>query len=356
MLNDVPCRLKQFLICPDKRRFSDVFDDALVYATGYLLYLRHKGYRLPLDSYSEESATGDLALDVLGSLFQSKPARPFHIIFDYYRSLDLREFEGENPQKLWDLFEKLLKGHIHQELSRLKKHLNPQAEILKRRFKDIMKEDAYAGVVHGYTEFVHLKATQPDFTLPVIPYEQLCVLVEEAFAGSTSRAGWCRTVLELLAAKSGYCGAVSRTDLLRVVVSVNAAFLEIPEFAPRSLPDAREGAIRNAISEIRRESLASVAQNVIAPFVQKKRIPAHDAERYLAACERYLDDFGHDGDTDAIPGYFREVMPEEYFDSYLKEFKYVFETVLQRAREDFASRLKNSPTVRQFGDYWNTVD
>jgi len=356
MLNDAPLRLKQFLVCPDRISFSAALDDALLFVRGYLLYLQQKGHRLPLDSYSRESAVDDLALDVLGSLFQSKPVRPFHVIFDYYRSFDLEEFDGEDEQKLWDLFEKLLRGHIHQELSRLKKNYGSQAEILKRRFKDILKDEAYAGVMHGYTEFVHLKSTAPDFALPIIPFEKLSIIVEDAFTRSSNRAGWCRFVFELLGGEAKYCSAIPRSDFLRAVVSVNAAFLEIPEFAPRSLPGARDGAIRNAVSEIQRQSLAYVAEDVIAPFVKKNRIKARDAERYLAACERYLEDFGHDGDTDAIPGYFREVMPQEYCDRYLDDFKYIFETVLQRAREDFSARLRNIPTVAGFGDYWNFVD
>lgn len=353
MKDKAALRLKKFLISPDQKRFSDIFDSAFLLNKGYLIYLRQKGYRLPLDMYSQETAVDDLSLDILGSLFRSGPKGPFHIIFDFYHSCNVAVFESADPVRLWGLFEKLLKGFTHQELSRIKKQSDPQIEILKRRFKDILKDDIYVGKVRGYAEYIHLSDREPNFDRTIIPYGELRSIAEQAFAHSTNRKQWCRKVFEMLGENPEYCGAVPRCELLQAVISVNASFLEIPEFSPRSLPDPEKSAIREAVADAKEETLQHIEEKVIQPFVVKKRIAAADAHLYVKACGRYLDDFGHDGESDAIPAYFREVMPAAYADKYLIDFKYVFETVLKGAREEFIVRMKKNPIIRQSGDYWD---
>ncbi|MEW6411081.1 MAG: hypothetical protein AB1483_01260 [Candidatus Zixiibacteriota bacterium] len=298
----------------------------------------------------------DLAVDILGSLFQTKPQRPFSVIFEFYQSSGVRDFEQCEPERLWMLFESLLKGFAHQEISRLKKQANPQVETLKRRFKDILREDHYVTFMRGYEEFIHLKAGKPDFSKPTIPYEELRIIAEEAFAGSNSRTDWCRKIFERLAQAPAYCAAIGRTDLLKAVVAVNVAFLQLPQFGPMAVPGPQTSAIRDAVSAIKLETMKYIDDQVIRPFVTKTRIRGEDSGLFLAACGRYLDDFGHDGDPAVIPDYFREVMPPQYVERYLEDFKYVFETVIDRTKEDFSSRLRKNPIIRQFGVYWNVVE
>jgi hypothetical protein len=250
----------------------------------------------------------------------------------------------------------LLRGHIRQQLSRLKAQQAPQIDHLKRRFKEILIAPRF-GLIQGSGGEECLFLTQHshdlhrDNKLP-IPYDELLQIVERAYLKSRSRTVWCLNIFELLNQAIEYQNLVKKHELLAAIVSVNAKYIDADGLQPTGLPTAENALLMRDIEEAITQTLAWLGETVLSSFVRKGGINSDEAQRFRVASEQYLSDLAHAGETDSIPQYFREVMPESEHDRYLSDYKYIFETTINNAVDDFKERLKKKTTVLKYRDYF----
>jgi hypothetical protein len=349
--------IRSFLDHPlDRTRFGAFFE--LIYrdTLGTLTYLKRKGYRFPDPTGSAPNRLNDLAIDILGAfLAGSTVGQPYPIVLDYFRRAHEQTRSAEQKSDLHPLLLGLLRGFIRQELSRLLKQDDPQIDNLKRRFKDLLNATEFATISFdgSSSELVflsqHRAALRPD--RPLIPYGELELIARETFAESHTRADWCRAIFDRINAATDFQNLVRKHELLRAVIIVNMEFLEIDAWQPSGLPRPRQALLRKIADQALDETLAWTKESIIAEFLAKKRISSEEADLLYLAAEKYLTDYAFDGQTDAVPAYYREVMPEAYHARYLKDYKYVFETIVSKSVENFVERLKNDSTVAGFGRY-----
>jgi len=358
--------VRAFLISPlNRKTFDSFFKTCYSHTLGYLRYLKAKGFQLPLEHRSDGDPFGDLAIDLLGTFLRSTKDKPFPIVFDYFKKVGISDPDQADPDDIYHHFTLLLRGHIRQQLSRLKAQQDPQIDHLKRRFKEILIAPRFGSMQGSSGEeclflIQHSRnlrggnrsQARPSTSKLPIPYDELLQIVERAYLKSTSRTAWCLNIFELLNETTEYQNLVKKHELLAAIVSVNAKYIDADGLQPTGLPTAENALLMRDIEEAIAQTLVWLGETVLSGFVRKGRINGDEAERFRAASERYLSDLAHTGETDPIPQYFREVMPESEHDRYLSEYKYIFETTINDAVEDFKERLKKKTTVLKYRDYF----
>lgn len=285
----------------------------------------------------------------------SRKDRRYYHVFDYFERKGLLDFSGVSDEDLYFHYIGLLRGFIRQELKRIRDQENPQVHHLKKRFKNILKDEQFChktDAKKGHDKIYLCKyADNLRAENPPIPYDELYQLAERAFFDSNTRVRWCHKIFEQLNASKEYQNLVVRYELMSIVVSINAKHVELYGPRPSKMPSHLNTILQKSIDKARRKAIARLKQEIIPNFVAKGRINQDEAERFARAAELFLIDLGSDGWTDAIPEYFRAFMPEEKRKVYLKNYKYVFETITDKAKEFFLDDLRNDPTIGDFGDY-----
>ena len=71
----------------------------------------------------------------------------------------------------------------------------------------------------------------------------------------------------------------------------------------------------------------------------------------MLAADYYLSDLIYSPGVDLLPVYFREVMPEQEHGDYLKDYKYIFETSMEKVKDNFINRIKISTNL-SFSNYY----
>lgn len=336
--------LHEFLRYPHSRKRQDAFVRMCVRLTiGYLRYLKPKGWTLPLSQQVGGDPIHDLAIDIVGSFLATEHGEPYGKLFNYYRKRGITDFHKPDPTDLWNAFRPLLFHFIRQERSNLLDEEDPQKALLKRAFKDALLTDEYQRRP-GQSGAVFVNAARYDQArreeCPAISFDDLLRIVEDAYHQSTSRRHWCRAIFEALNQISSIQNFLERHTLLHAVVIVNMKHVDAAGLGTASLPGAEHGLRNSAIVRARTETLTWVRKTVLARYVTKGKLTDVQAGRLLRACENYLIDLAHSADTDSIPSYFREVMPDVDREQYDKNFKNIFDTLIARARAGFADRLK----------------
>lgn len=341
--------VRAFLLDPRSRRnFDPFFSLCHSTAIGFLRYCHSRGYQLPLHRADRDAAFSDLAVSLLAELFRSEPERPFAPIFDYFDRHNLADYQATDESELYRHFKVLICGFVKRQLFRLRKVENSQAEILKRRVKDILRSSEYVRLETDYEEPVKVARGESAQNLrensPPLPVDRLREIVEKAYIDSLNRLEWCENIFRALDAEKDYQNAVGLNELLAIMVSVNAEALQ--ELLPRpdepSTPETE--AMRSFLDDMIEQTVDWAEKNVIGDFAGKDRIKAAQARAYRRALENYLLDLCHCGETDSIPQYFREVMPPADRDCYLSRHKYMFERVISESVSYFTSRLKEQTT------------
>lgn len=348
--------IRDFLADPLSRQIFDTFFKLCYgHTQAYLYSLKNLGYDLMLEDRDDRKAIADRAIDILGVFLSSKTDKPFYHIFDYFERKDLTDLSQATDQDLYHHFNILLRGFIRHELRDIRNQGNPQIHYLKRRFKDIFKSEGFCLMAHAKKghEKIYLCEHAEDLRTdkPIIPYDELYKLAEKAYFDSNTRVQWCHKIFELLNTDKEYQNLVVRYELMSIVVSINAKYVDLDGLRPTAMPSARDTAIRNAIDKTRKKTIIWLKKEVIPDFIAKQRIDQDEGERFGKAAELYLIDLGNDGWTDPIPDYFRALMPEEKHKPYLDDYKYVFETIIKKAEEYFKDILRDDPTISGFGDY-----
>jgi hypothetical protein len=341
--DQAPDVIKLFLLNPEPN-FKDFFEVCYRLTLGYLRYLQKRGVKLPTDQWAGQHPLNDLALDVLGTFFRSAAERKYVVIFEYFEGKGQSDFSRADPNELYDLFKTLIFGYIKQELRRICRQADPQIENLKRRFEEILDGPDYKTCSSGGGSEEHIRladsSTSERDNLPTISYEQLLAVVEEAYCSSFSRTEWCRNVFLIVKDMDKVRNCLRKNDLIGAAVATNIRHVEtygIPLYAQTRTDDQMQ---LSSVEDAKRETLAWLSDNVLHRFVEKKRISAGTAEKFMQAADIYLTDKIYSFETDKLPAYFREVMPNGSHDKYLSDYKYCFETAIRQAEENFAERVK----------------
>ncbi len=338
--DEAPDIFKRFLQYPEKY-FRDFFEVCYRLTLGYLHYIQRRGIRLPTDTLAGKQPLNDLALDVLGPFLRSTNQQSFVVIFEYFRNNGIKDFAKADANELYDLFKTLLFGYVKQELRRITHEANPQIENLKRRFSEILEEPNYRA--HSSSdEFICLADESIDLRehLPLISYEQLLVVVEEAYCLSFKRSEWCRRVFERINDLMTVRNCIRKRDLIRAAVVTNSRFAEAHSVPVYSHTKTDNQLQLTALMEVKHQTLDWLSANILDRFVRKKQLSAETAEKFKSAADMYLTDFTYSSETDKLPEYFRKVMSPDEHQRYLKEFKYCFETALNEAKDEFVKRVK----------------
>lgn len=341
--------IRRFLQNPlDRSCFRSFFDLCHSMTVGLLKYYRSRGIAVPIEQADHDKALSDLAITMLGEFMQSHPQRPFELIFDYFDRHEMSCVDDVPVEQILDQFRILLSGFVKKRLFRWRKTENPQAEILKRRIKDILQPPEYERYTdeNGNRWMVALATGKSNShgDGPIIPFDQLLILVQEAYLHSHTRTAWCHAVFAALERESAYRHALILSDLLLAMVEVNARELE--EVAPcPSRPLSPEiGAVLQSVDRIIDATLIRMRQSPIASFYASGRITETEGEGLIAATRLYLMDLGYGGSTDSLPQYFRETMPVDEHERYIKRYKYVFESIVAAAVADFREQLARKMT------------
>lgn len=350
--------ISRFLRKPlDRNRFNDFYSFAFNVSVGYLNYLKNQGFVLPEESGNREDQIHDLAIDALGALLRCDGDRPFHVIFNYVTQRGIDEYESTEPELLYDAVVALLKGNIRQELTKIRKQTDPQVENLKRRFKDILRTSPFGfgdaggtgqtGSVYSmkYRDYLRTEKER-------ISRDKLAEVAREAFKSSNSRQSWCEAIFDLLNEMPRYRNMISRSDLLAVVVSVNREWMESDLKIPVSTVETPiVASVKASLNELVLTILDWAESTIAARFVDSGKLCKKDLPGVMAAVAAYLKDLCEQGETDPLPVYFRENMPPDTHAKYLEEYKYVFETVIDKAVKQLRDSASNEATRLGFGDY-----
>lgn len=332
--------------------FDPFFQVCYRHAIGYLRYLKSRGYRLPLDHRTDKDPLTDLAIDVLGTFLQSKKGKPFFLIFDFFTRRKIRISAEADKEMLLDHLLILLRGHISQEIFGIRSEQFPQVENLKRRFRETTKPPLFTREPGKDGNDLVSLASESDKLRqdkPLIPLHQLLDLVHRAAMKTVSRSDWCLQIFESLKEMPEFKNCLQMSDLLAAVVRVNSELVEIEGMGGVTAPLPVH--VENEIALTRQRAVEYVQQNLANKLIFKKRLTPEESERLVLACDRYLADLGASGNADKLPEYFRESMPPETHDRYLKEYKYLFESIVESALGYFRSELRKNPIIRAHGHY-----
>jgi hypothetical protein len=334
-----------FLADPqDRVKFDAFFQFCYHRVLGYLYFLQAKGYQLSVDSSASGSPLHGLTIDILGSLLRRKKGQPFYLVFDYFHQNGITDFQNADSDELYEKFKALLFRFIRQELSKLKNETDPQIANLKRRINEILKRDNYIVLPSNPSgiERVMLsnKKNQNLTESPIIPYEEILRITEESYLKSNNRVEWCRNIFETLDMTSKYQKILIKHELISAIIAVNSKYVEVENIKSVYTHDAEEEILLRKAEQSIQEILPWLRMNILENFIEKRRLTPEYADCFAKAAEMYLRDFVFSPPTDLLPQYFREVMPPDEHKDYLKKYKYLFETAIQKIEEEFLRRLK----------------
>ena len=337
--------IRQFLLAPRRRTgFDPFFRFTAACTISYLRRLGRHGWRLPVDDRTDRDPVADLALDLLGEILQSKPGRPFHRVFEYFRAAGITPADLADQSGLTDLYLIFLRRQIRQQLSRLRKQVDSQIENLKRRIRETLE----ATKNQRHSETIPSDSTERSD----IPDELLHRLAEETYLESTSRSDWCLRLAAHLEQEEQYRSNVPISRLQAVMVRVNAAYADLDGSLLHGQYNSSALALQGAAEKARCATIEFVGRDIIPAFADKGRLTSEDAAGLLSICNLYLADWAACGETDRIPKYFREQMPPDRQERYLKDYKYILDTIIARARERFVALMRKDPTVQSLRGYW----
>jgi hypothetical protein len=338
--------VEAFLQKPLDRRCFDAFFRECLRQTVYCLNsLRVRGYHLPSSGEGNSGSLRDLAYGVLGSLLRTERGkRPFHIVLDYFDSKGIARERATSTEKLSDLLTGLLWSFTRQELFRINSEEDPQKAKLKRRLGDVLKGGDYGSdnPPGSAIKYIYLAANQDNQRIdcPMVSYDVLQRIVENAYLDTCNLSQCSMAVFAELDRMGNVQNRLRKHEFVTAAVSVVLRYLETEESRTARLSTPEGDWDVESMTQARQAAVAWLRESVISDFIEKGRITNDTGGRFALAADQYLLDLSAHGNTDPIPQYFREVMPECEHGKYLETYKYVFETIINNAVEDFRRRLR----------------
>jgi hypothetical protein len=306
--------------------------------------LTAKGYRLPFEHKVGGDPVSDLTIDILGTFLHSTKDQSFPVVFNYFRKFGITDPGLSDSVELYNHFTVLIRGFIRQEIYRIAGQQDPQIDHLKRRFKEILKRPDFTTTKTNpdLAEVVFLSGNAQNLRQEKTPvsYDELLAIAEQAYSMDQPRSQWCRRIFELLNENENMQNFVKKHELLRAVVAVNLKYIDADGLIPSGLPSPEGDFTIKAAEKALEQTLVWLGEAVLKELVRKGRLTENEAGKFKTAALWYLSDLVYSAQTDPIPQYFREAMPEDSHERYLKDYKYLFETTLNKALEYFQVLLE----------------
>ncbi len=342
-ISDNKISLIEFLNDPsNKRNFIIFYKLCYAHVYGFLTYQKRKGYYYPDNMYTSNDGLSDMAVDILGALFRNDKSRKFNVIYDYYKSHNITEYSSTNVNEIYDLFKQLVNSFTRQELSKLKKAVDPQIDNLKRRIKSILKSSDYAvySANPSGEKYIRLSSQEHDKndSNSPIEFDSLLDIAREAYYSSKNRVEWCFNIFETITDEYGPASFVKFHELIKAMIQVNVTDLELYYNDKTNKITTDITYSDSTLNEKKNLTLKWVKEDTLSSFVINGRLDDDLAERILQAVDNYLSDLLFSSGTDALPLYFREVMPDSEHKCYLDKYKYIFETTIRNA-EDYLKKI-----------------
>lgn len=358
MISGLPTILVSFLHDPfDRRAFHLVFQITHRELISYLRQLSQRGYRLPIDCTDTKNALGNLAYDILGTFFASEADRPFPVIFGFFVRHGITDFQSIAPVRLAELYMWLLRGYTLKEIGYIAADGDPQLARLKRRFYEALENQSMALLREVERERYWCLPPAPaakPAPPTAMPSTQLAQIVELAFLNSNTVESWNRNVLQLVSEQSNYPSVIREVDLIAAVTAVHVRYMV--EEAPMPSPEMSQMQFvaREQFEIELTATLQWFRDDLLAEWVGKRKLTELEASRYAEAAELYLRDSTNGGimHPASYGSYFRQVHPAEIGALYVEKYKTLFESLIKKAEDHFAERIRNNPTIRKIWSYW----
>jgi len=266
------------------------------------------------------------------------------VVFDYFEGRGIGDPIKADDETLSGLLIGLIWGHARTERFKIDAQEDPRRANLKRRIREAIASADYRmeRTAQECLEYVSLAARgELRLNAPILSVGALQRLAEIAYLDSRNLSQCCARVFAELNAMTEVQNRLRKHELVSAVVAVVLRYIETDGFsaARPSTPESDFDEVD--MQKAREAAVKHVRERVIGDFVSKERITSGVGDRFANAAEQYLLDFCVHGNADPIPQYFRENMPEEEHEQYLNKYKYVFETVINSAVEEFRSRLRD---------------
>ncbi len=358
MISSLPTILVSFLQDPfDRRAFHLVFQVTHRELISYLRQLSQRGYRLPIDCTDTKNAHGNLAYDILGTFFASEADRPFPVIFGFFVRHGITDFQSVSPVRLAELYMWLLRGYTLKEIGYIAADSDPQLARLKRRFYEALESQSMALLREVERErFWCLPPAAGAISGPLaaMPAMPLAQIVELAFFDSKTVESWCRSVLQSVSEQSHHPNVIREIDLIAAVTAVHVRYMV--EEAPMPSPEMSQMQFvaREQLEIELKATLQWFRDDLLTACVAKRKLTDIEAARFAEAAELYLRDSTNGGIVHpaSYGSYFRQVHPVEIGTQYVEKYKTMFETLIKKAEDHFAERIRNNHTIRKIWNYW----
>ncbi len=323
----------------------------------HLIRLRGARHRLPLDLTNPEHSLEDLAIDVAGFYLGEERAERYHKIFHYLEAHGYSEFRDEDLTEIIRLLRAQIVQFTNQRVFKFSRQEHPESGKCKKAL------EAALGVMESRSEVIvttpggdrniliaDVSAKETNSQPPFIPFLDLVEIIDKIYAQSLNKIQLCRLVLKAMAEQSQYPKHLYRHEFIEAVVVVLArrALFEAPRLSADDSPI--QVILRQEMENDLRATLAGATVADLEEQVTKSRISPDEIKLLVTAVECYLLD-SMNGGPDKITKYFYATMPAHVHRHYRTQYKYAFETVVARSRDDFHRRIKRNPTIRKLWDY-----
>lgn len=351
--------VRDFLVFTDNPElFDDFFQILKKHACATVFGLLKKGWKLPENSDDVNKDVHDTANHLMGLMLGVKNGRQYGFILDYFET-HLPQISDPNQIDYFHLLTDFVRRFCPQYLNNLKKEENPQMAKLKRQIdRAISDTNLYctdSNRFEGKSAAIWRSSNSKNLRTEcdVVEYDHLLEIVEEAYYldGSCHVPGWCANVFEILNCYTEFRNYIFLHQLKSAMVNIRFKIIDQSLIENSCSQSIRNRTLLLSAKNTASKTISYIHKQVIPRFVDKKRLTRLEADQFLKAVESYLDDQTNGCETASIPTYLRETELFTENQVYLKKYKYMFETVIEEAREKFIEIMKKDPTIGQVGDY-----
>lgn len=323
----------------------------------HLIHRLKSGHRLPLDLTNPDRSVEGLANDVVGYFLCEQDDPPYPWIFDYLALRGYSQFTGEEMPEVWRVLRSVLLGFTDKHVFKIGREENPEMGRTAKALEAALRLLASDGEItmteieHGARTLVRSTTVTEVLTdREMITPHHLLLLVAEVYANTANMVELCRQTIKLVSEQDKFQRRFFKHEFLEAAKSVVSIHAEIWSPGLASVPGPIAQLLKQEVEQERRNTLEHATGSLIAEQLHKARIKGEEAPRLFVAVERYLLDVCNYA-FDGLPTYFREALPGVKKASYREDYKYAFETVTNRSREDLFDRIRKNPTIRKLRHY-----
>ncbi len=331
---DTARAVRAFLDHPtDRRAFNDLFELSSRMAHSYIaIRVRRGTLHVPSNEFPQSTAVEDCACECLGSLFASKPGRPFYFIIDYFRS---RITDQTPPDRVHALLQGMIAGHIDQELMQL----NPQGVSIRRAILRSMGDDSFEVLrVDGRDHWaIRSSAGSRREHLPQVDDSTLQHFIHTACRSFPDMPRRCRSIFEQLDGDDRF---QNRLECKKFMPALLRVLTNHDDARPSATSNPRSEYVRRTVQLLAANAVDLAVDQVLTNQARKRGFSEDETSTFRRALANLMDDFGQDGDHDLLPGYLKEAMTACDESAYLQRYKYVWEALVSRCKELLRDMLR----------------